>query len=443
MASLTGLTSGIDTAALVSSLTAAERQNVTNVEAKKSAQQAKQKQITTLSDKLKTLQTKAQTLSQQSKLTTPKGSSTNEDVVTISASGQASQGSYDVRVAALAKAERSYSTSFAAKDAAGLFGTGTLQIAVGSNSVDIAVTSDDTLESLAGKINSATGDVQASVFNTGSGYRLQVVGQKTGTTNGITFNETGTSLGLSAPQAEVVTASDAKVSIDGFVVTSASNSISDVMSGISLELKGVTEDAVYDSGTNSISGGSATSIDIKKDTASLKTSINDFVTSYNDVMTNLNTLNGTSPDPTLLSVTQKLRTALSSTVSGLSSNLDSLAEIGIATNKDSTIRLDSAVFDKRASDDFQGVVNLFATVGTRKGVGDVFRSAIDDLTRTGTGVLAAKTDALAAATKRFSEQITKMNARIDANEARLKKQFAAMEQAISKMNQSSGSLGSL
>jgi len=437
--SLSGLGSGIDTDSLVTKLVAANRSRITSVQAQQTKLQSKQSGVNKVNDKLAALESTIVTLSDQAKIAVPTAASTGSEVK-VTADGSAAQGSYDVRVAQLAKAERSYSSSFADKSTTGLFGAGNLRISVSGSDFDIEVTATDTLESVASKINSATGDVQASVFSTGSGYRLQVAGQKTGTDNAISFQETGVSLGLSDPGAEVVSAQNAVASVDGFVVTSQTNTLSSVLSGLTLQLQGTTSGATYDSGTNSVTGGSAATVSVSRDAAALKTSITSFITAYNDVMGAINTQNGKSPDPTLLTVASKLRAALRTTVTGLAASSNSLAQIGIATNKDGTVRLDETLFNKKASEDFGSVVGLFANVAARKGVADAFKVSIDEMQQTGTGLIAAKQDSINKNLLRIADRIDTMNMQLDAYEARLKKQFTAMEEAIAKINASGNAL---
>ena len=122
--------------------------------------------------------------------------SSSSSAIAVSANGTALPGAYSIKVNALAKEQRNYSTTFSSMSTA-LGQTGTLSLQVGTGTaVNVDVTATDTLDGIAAKINASGQRISASIFNDGTNYRLQVRGLDTGEANTITFGGTGLSLGL-------------------------------------------------------------------------------------------------------------------------------------------------------------------------------------------------------------------------------------------------------
>nr|WP_267877709.1 flagellar filament capping protein FliD [Duganella guangzhouensis] len=153
-------------------------------------------------------------------------------------------------------------------------------------------------------------------------------------------------------------AADTKATVNGIAVTSSSTSISGAVTGVTF---------------TALKAGS-TSVTVAKDTTTLTSSINAFVSAYNDLNTQLSALGAYDADTktsgpllgdsTLRNLQSSIRSTLSSTITGLtSSSLTNLSQIGVSFQKDGTLAVDSAKLTTAMTDNFNDIAGLFAAVG--------------------------------------------------------------------------------
>ncbi|MCC6812177.1 MAG: flagellar filament capping protein FliD [Deltaproteobacteria bacterium] len=418
-------------------LVAVERQPIARLQTQRSAKASQAQQVQALTDKLRKLQTLTKGLETSDKMNATSVTTSATGNLTATSTGLASPGSYSVRVAQLAKAQRTYSDGTQDKSTAGVFGAGTISVTVGqAAAVNVTVDPADTLESISEKLNAVSG-VSSSIVYDGSSYRLQVAGLATGAANTITFSEQGTTLGLSKPDNQVVAAQDARVSIDGFTVTSATNTLAQAVPGLSLKLSAVTDGATYDTNTGKISGGVATELSVGVDAAAIKQKIKDMVTALNDVNASVKAFSTSqkNPDAGVQSITARLRAVIGAPVSGLDQTLSALSQVGVSTNRDGTLSLDETKLDGLLAGNPTGVTRLFVTSSGTTGVASKLDDAIDAFVNGTTGTLVAKKQSMDRSVSDMDKRLDVMNRALDAYQTRVQKQFSAMEQAVTKLNQ--------
>jgi flagellar hook-associated protein 2 len=432
-----GMASGIDTASLIDALVQNAQAPVNKLQKQKSDFSSQSKQITDIKTKLTALQTAAQALDTRSEALGNKTSSSDEKVLKATATGGAAMGAFKVTVSSLAQAERTYSNEFASDGTAGAGGVGKLSIKVGSaDAVEIDVTADDTLATIAKKINESGAEVSAGIMNVGGKFRLQVTGNQSGEDNGITFGEDGTTLGLTLAANEKQKASSASIEVDGITIKSASNTVTGALPGVRLELTDV--------GTSTVK--------LDRDGDSLKTKLNTFISAYNSVMTTLNsafTFTGTTKgtdtlagDSTMKQLQSSLRSLAQKIQPNGNSSLTSFGSIGVATARDGTLSLDETKFNKAVSSDYEGVASLLAGRTDGQGLMKTVSSGLEMYTKSD-GALKVKIDNLAARNKRIDTQITSVQARIDKYRETLERQYTALETTIAGLNSQGSSLSSI
>lgn len=436
LVSFTGLSSGIDTRTLVDQLVKIERQPIDALQQKQKDLGGISSRLSKLSGLLTDLKSEAEKLGSRTSLLSTKGVSSDATAVSVSATGDASPGSYSLEVSSLAKAERTYSDGFTSATQAGLFGTGSITLQIGSGSpVSIDVDAADTLESVAQKINATGVELGASVLFDGTSYRLRVSGNDTGAANNITFTETGTTLGLSKAANEVQKATDAVFKIDGFSISRPDNTITDVIEGVSFTLSKVTTEPV--------------TIGVERDDEALTENVRAFVDAYNAISKSLdsefsytgaaklgNTLAG---DSTLRGLQSRLRAAVGHVFSGAPTAYNRFSALGISTKQDGTLELDEDALSKAVDADPEAVASLLT--GDESATGGFmarFTGLVEDYTKSGTGILSLKKTGIDARARSMDGQIERMERRISSYEDRLRAQFTAMEQMISNI-QSQGS----
>ncbi|MCA9672422.1 MAG: flagellar filament capping protein FliD [Myxococcales bacterium] len=430
-----GLASGLDTGAIIDALVEASRQPINRLQTKKSDYNHKISALSDVMNKLSTLQKSAEALDKASELASFSAKSSNEDVLKATASSSATAGSYDLTVNTLASAERTYSDTFASKDttAAG-FGAGTLSITVGSAAaVDITIDdSTQTLEDVAAAINSSSAAVSANVIYDGSNYRLVVQGDETGAANAITFSESGTlALNLDEVANERQAATDASVTFDGITVTSATNSLSGAIPGLTLEVYETTATPV--------------TVTIDSDFDAVSDKVQSFVDDYNAVIEAINkqfsfsgeartdTLMG---DASLRSAKRQLQQIVSTQVSGTGSTYDALSRVGVTTERDGTLSFSSSKLKEALAADFQGVSDLFALTDgddqtANDGVAVTMARQIESMLRAPDGTLQVRKDGLGDSVSDIDDRISMLERRADSYEEGLVRQFTALEQLMS------------
>lgn len=240
-------------------------------------------------------------------------------------------------------------------------GEGTLTINVGGGAgVDVTIDStNNNLNGLAKAINDKNAGVTASVVTDTNGARLVVKG-KTGDAAAFTLTVPGgTTSGLerfaTAAMDTPLDAHDALVKLDGVEVNRATNSFSDLIPGVQIDLK-------------SAKPGTTVSVGVTRPTAAISQGVQDFVSAYNELMNMIaeQTKAGTGADAGALRgdigvrelqrrLSQLPTQALSSTGTGP----HTLAEIGVRTNRDGTLGVDSGRLASILASDPDGVEALF------------------------------------------------------------------------------------
>jgi flagellar hook-associated protein 2 len=263
-----------------------------------------------------------------------------------------------VEVRQLAQAQTVSSGYLASRTAA--VGEGTLTLDVGGTAVDVTITAaNNNLDGLAKAINDKNTGVTASVVTDSNGARLVIKG-KTGAANAFTLSVPGgTASGLerfaSAALTTNLVAQDAIVRLDGVEVTRGTNSFSDLIAGVQIDLK-------------SAKPGTAVSVGVTRPTAAISQGIGDFVSAYNELMNMIadQTKAGTAGEAGALrgdvgvrELQRRLAQLPTTILASQGDGPHTLAEVGVRTNRDGTLSLDSGRLQAVLTSDPDGVEALF------------------------------------------------------------------------------------
>ncbi len=429
-----GIGSGMDTEGIVNALVGVERTGQQALQTKLTGTNSSISNLSSVSSLLSKLKAASDALDTAAEVGSYKASSSNAAIV-ASASGLATPGKYSFTVSQLAKEQRTYSNSIASVGTA-LNQVGTLRLGVGAGATkDIEVAGTDTIDDVMGKINAAGLRISASAFYDGSSYRIQLRGQDTGEASALSITELGTSFGFGEPANTVQQAQDAKLQLDGFNIKSATNQVTGAIRGVTLALTAESATPVV--------------VGIDNDPDSLKTKLNTLVDTYNAVISKVKDLAGSggakakdsnlAGDSTLRSIVTRLSSALQ-TQSG-SGAYSTLGSVGLALDRNGKLALDAGKFDKAMAADSATVTKLLSgTDGGAQGVMDIVSSSVDAFTRTGTGLLVGRSDALTAATKRLQKRIDADEVRINRYAEQLRKQFTQMDTKVASYNAQSSYL---
>jgi flagellar hook-associated protein 2 len=427
----TGLSSGIDTAALVNQLVAAERAPADALASKQADLNTQKSIVGSLSSALAALGTVARGMDIATEVQ-PRIATSSDAHVTVAASSGATATVHDVRVKQLARGQITGSRTFTSASA-GVLGDGTLSITTGTTTKSIAYSATDSLADIASKINGAGVAASASVLFDGTSYRLMVASSATGTAAAPTFTDGGDSLQLSDPDNIKIGAKDAIVAIDGVDVTRGSNVIGDAVAGLTLTL--VTPHADADT---------SASVGVSLDATGLRDKLKSLVTAYNAVNSALHvqldytgTKKGTNTlfgDPALRQLQGALGTVMSSGY-----GTTTLGAVGLTRAKDGALTLDEAKLTAALTSNPDAVGNLFVTGG----FATAMTKMTDSYTRAGDGILAAKSKSLVDRFNVLQNQSDQINNHADQLKTRLEAQFTALETAMSKLKSQSAYLTSI
>jgi flagellar hook-associated protein 2 len=386
-------TPSLDINSIVSQLMTVERQPLSKFAAREAGQQARLTAYGSVKSAVSGFQSAINGLNSVARFQSLTATPSDKSFFTASATSIAVAGTYSLEVNSLAQAQQLVAagqTSSIAAIGGGTattlsfdFGTvsgGTLDAGTytgatftsnGKGTKTLVIdSSNNSLQGIRDAINAAKIGVKASLVNDGSGtpYRLTLAADSAGAANSMKISVDGDatigSLLAHDPAGtqnlnQTVAAQNASLKVNGIAVSKASNSVSDVIAGVTLNLIKVTE--------------SPQTLTVARDTSSITASINSFVKAYNDLagtLKNLSAYDAASKkgailqgDATVRSLQNQLRGILGSSVAGTPGNLKTLSSIGVSFQLDGTLAVDSARLNDAMTNNFDEIASLFATVG--------------------------------------------------------------------------------
>jgi flagellar hook-associated protein 2 len=332
-------------------------------------------------------------------------------------------------------------------------GTATGTTINGAYEKTLTVGANDTLSTVATAINNLHFGVTATVINDGSSvapYRLSLTANNSGTAGGVVVDTGTTNLGtqtlVNAQNAAVFIGSS--TSSQPLLVTSSTNNITNVISGVTLNLQGVSSSPV--------------TLNVSQDTSGISTALNSFVTTFNSLTSQIstqstfNTSNNTAGvllgNPVASNITSSLYNTLNDVVGGGSYKV--LAQLGITVGNNGQLTFDQDTFNAAIATDPAAVENLFNATTTTKtangssttvntGIAYKLDSALTQLIDPVSGILTSAEKELTAESTGFNTQITQLNALLAQQKSTLEAQFANMESVLANLQTQSASLGSI
>ena len=339
-------------------------------------------------------------------------------------------------------------------------------IAISSGSVNLNVTIPDgfTLEDVRDliNINGNPQGISAAIESDSSGARL-VLSSSNGSSLTSTVTSSGGSVGSNAltalaPASDAVAtatgpnsstgaagiitqAKSAVLFVDGLKVVSDSNSVTTAVEGVTLSL--VSAQSATD-----IAAGKTIDITVGTDKAAVKGNLQKFVDAYNSMMTTIGQLTAVVPvgeddapvtgalvgDVTARGLVAGLRAELVKMSSD--GSIKALAQLGITTQKDGTLKIDDTVLSSALDNNFDQVAEYLAG---DKGLMGRLESNVNDYLKTN-GVLDQRTKALQSTLTNIDDQREALDLRIEKLQERLVAQYTAMDQLVASLKKTSESL---
>ncbi len=460
------LSGGLDVNAIVTGLMAIERQPINKLNTQQSGLQAKISALGMIKSSMASFQTAVQALgsSSSSSLLAFQSISSDTSVLTATATNSAMAGSYSVNVTSLAQSQKLVAagqTSTTATIGNGTattvsFDFGTISGGIltggaysgaafstnGSATQNITIdSSNNTLQGISDAINAAKIGVTATIVNDGSGtpYRLALSSNSSGASNSLKISTTGGDgtinallandpAGLPAAQhlSQTVSAQNALFDINGIPMSKSSNTVTDAIQGLTLNLNKITT--------------SAATLTVARDTTAVSNAVSGIVTAYNSLysaMKNSSTYKSGSAlegDPTLRTLQTQMRSIAGAAVSG--GTLSTINQVGISFKADGTMQLDSTQLNSAMTNNFNDVASLFNSAtgyATKFNNLTISALAVD-------GAFATHTSGLNKSIQGITDRIATLETRMSGIEKRLRTQYSNLNVMLSRMGTTSAYL---
>ena len=456
-----GIGSGINVASIVSQLMQIERIPLNNLIEKQSNLEARISGLGSIKSKLSSLQTSLSGLKTGTSILANKAESSDTAILTAAGTSGAVAGNYSVEVSNLAQSQKLVANGQA--DATTAIGTGTLTIDLGtisggtfdsgtgkytgasfasngSGPFDITIdSSNNTLEGIRDAINDADIGVNATIVNDGdptNPHRLVLSSANSGVEQSIKVSVSGDaalSNLLSHDPAgtqnlsETVTAENATFKVDGVDITKSSNTVTDVISGVTLNLKAET-------------AGTPVTVSVTQDTEAAKTAVKDFVEAYNELRAEIDTQtdsgaeSGTpgalASDYATRQLLNYVRDELVSAPTGITGNYTNLSSIGVSFQQDGTLSLDETKLNDAIVSDSDNVAELFSSAD---GYATRLDTVLDELVKFN-GTIDLRTDGYKDRIDTLEDRQATLEGRLDRTEARLRAQYTNLDVLMSGMS---------
>lgn len=455
-----GVGSGLDVNGIVSQLMALERRPLQQLERQRTEVQAELSAFGRLQGAVATMRDAARRLSDAPTWSATTVSSANAAAVAATSTGSAPPGSYSVTVARLAAAQ-TLALPTALPTASDRLGSGTLTITLGTwagnlasftpragstpASVTIAA-GNDSLAAVRDAINAANAGVSASIVNDASGARLALRSTSTGAEHGFRISVAdddgapADAAGLSrlaydpaagaAQMTRTLAAANAEATVNGVPVSSATNTLTDVLDGLTLRLSQVTTAPV--------------DLTVARDSAALRKHITDFANAYNELARLLGELTAFDAttrragalqgDSSAVGLMRQLRNLVGGQ-SAAGTAFGRLADIGLEPQRDGTLRVLDSRLDGALGrhDELRAFFARDDAGSASDGFGVLLRGFGDGVLASD-GMLATRREGLQRRIQRGDEGISRMEERLQLVERRLREQYTRLDSQVAALS---------
>ena len=464
MVTATGLGSGLDINTLVTAIVDAERTPlIARVDNKKADIDNLVSGYGFLQTAMSAVRDSIAKLADATQLNATSATSSQTSAVSITADSTAQIGTYSLSVSQLAQPQSLISGNFSA--ASDVVGSGTLTIGMGtpsynaspnettyasfnqSSSVSITIAANSTLADVRDAINTANAGVNASILQDGTNYKLMINGESSGLSNGLSLTVSGDSSGTdtdtsglsqlafdanTANLTQTVPPQDALLSINGLSVTSSSNTVTNVLDGVSLTLLSTTS--------------SSATVSVSRDTTAITGLVDAFVSAYNTYLGSQKSLtkyDATTGDAGFLqgdamtrTMVSQIRALISDEITGLTGNISVLSDLGISVEADGSLKTSATTLESAVRTNFDSVQKFFVGETVSGSAVSGFAGQIDTLLDSfldSDGLILTKLSSLDDKLKAVEEDRLLYNQRMESLEARYLRQFNAMDALVGQL----------
>ena len=436
-----GAGSGLDTQAMITAMVAAEKSGPqAAIDRRTEAVTADISAMAQVKSALQNLQIAFQSLDDKNDFNFSSINNSGTSYVNATLDGNIAQsGSYNLKVDSIAQSEMRESVEFSSKTDdlnSGAAVSFTIQVGSGTiHTINLAA-GDVSLESAAEEINDLEIGVSAWVVQTDEGaYKLLTQGP-TGADNTVTVEDTNNLFGLNQTSSLVQTATDASLDMNGVTIVRDTNTLDDVIPGVSIDLLSTSVQSF--------------NLSVSRDTESAQTTIMnlvDVVNAFDDIIEEATAVTASDGEPGALkddaaikAIRQTIRDFFLEDSSTPGTNLSSALDIGISIEQDGTFSVDSVALATALKDNFDDVAKIFSAntndqsiygTASRGIAGDVVKQ-IDDWMNS-TGLITTRENTYTNLQSTLSDDQAALDERMLMVEERYTRQFSTMNKIMDEM----------
>ncbi len=425
--------SGMIDPKLIDQLIEVQRLPIEKVQQRKDGIKTERAEYQKFSDLVGKVADSVRELKDRNSLVKLKVESSNPEIVSATATPEASEGSYELEVNQVASPDREVSVGFTDRDKS-FVGFGYLTITKSNGEeIEVIVEPGSTLQDVVGHINGKDPDIKASIVNTNiepAPYRLVVSTVSTGEKASIHVDGDTSFLSFvrqTQPQ-------DLDVNFNGLHIGGGSNSLNELAAGVNFEFK-------------KASPGSRVTVNVSKDIDASIEGIKKFVNTYNELAGFVNKqfqVDEATGKAGILAGDSSIRMVLRSIQSGISfrtnseSKYKALVDIGISTDpKTGTLNLNESKLKEAMNEDFSSVVDLVCNYRDRVGVAGNLDNILKTMTAPGDGVVKNRLKGYDNRIKNLDQSLERQERLATQKEQAIRKRFSSMEERLAKLNSQS------
>jgi len=420
-----GLGAGINVSQLVSAAMANQTAELTIMQGQQTQISNEQTALTSFNNDLQTLQNSVYGLTDPvGQMTAIAASTSDPSILSATAMSGTASGTHTITVSNLATTSPAYSAAIASSSTA--LATGTLNIQVGSGAAT-PITIDNTnntLDGLAQTINNTPNiGVSASVITDANGARLALVSNTSGQGGSLTVTP---SSGL--PTFTTAAGQNASLTVDGIPISSASNVVTGVLSGVTLNLAGANPNT-------------SVTVSTGPDVTQQEAAVNSFVSAYNTVIGDLNSQFAIDPttnqagalasDGTLSLAQSQILSTVSFAMSG-NGNVQSLAGLGVSMNNDGTLKVNNSALASALQSNPSAVQSFFQS-GASGSLGANLSSIVSSIADPITGSVAQDLNGLSQTQTGLTQQISDFQTQMNTMQQQLTPEYVQVDTTLQQL----------
>ena len=295
----------------------------------------------------------------------------------------------------------------------------------GSYEINLELSGNETLEDVVSMINERDGLATASILNDGteiSPYRLQISAATTGLAGELLVDGLDFTTLSSAQDAKVVLGSNPD---SGVLITSSSNTLTDVVPGLTIDLVGVSDEPV--------------TITISRDTESVVETFRNLIDGFNSAIDRIDELSDYDPETetagillgegTLRMVERRLMRMVIERLPGAAGDLQRLGDLGVRL-RNGRLEFDEQKLLDALEDNPEEVIQFFTD--EESGMAALMKEQLQAITETG-GMIDRRENTLETQREQIADRVDVLNDRLDRKAEQLMREFLVMEAALARL----------